>query len=412
MDRETATPVAGTATISGIENYVARYRHKADVLKLIHSNKAESARRWDVRHTLAIIVLGALITFFGFMGPDRIMESLHPAPVPSAAPSTGGADVPNRSQSDLTNKRLLDLGFNVAVLLLFVTSLLNLIYRWKEKQTEHFAGVVKLTQFINWLDEVTLLGTHPIDFARVKQIRTRYQRIVDALPPNDEKDYKRAKASQLNKTRLWGKTDSSQLQSQSTSASSDEADFEFVCSLIKSSPVLMHVLEKLHETDNTLWLSGGAVRNHVWSCLTGRTVPVDDFDIAYFDRVGSTAERDDALEAQLSQKLPSTLRVSVKNQARMHLVTGEPERDSFSEAIKNYPETASCVAVRLVGTSQLELLAPVGLDDLLDMLVRPTPYHAVNRDSYEKRKVTKNWKAQWPEIRFAEELGPPPASDP
>ena len=48
------------------------------------------------------------------------------------------------------------------------------------------------------------------------------------------------------------------------------------------------------------------------------------------------------------------------------------------------------------------LLAPFGLDDLLGLVMRPTP-HASNRPdrlaAYRRRVETKNWLALWPKVR-------------
>src|SRR5471030_2598218 len=162
--------------------------------------------------------------------------------------------------------------------------------------------------------------------------------------------------------------------------------------MIASSSTLMTVLHALRATNRLLWLGGGAVRNHVWDRLTNRTTPHDDFDVVYFNATD--------IEPALSLLLPRDLKISVKNQARMHLITGEPVTASLNDAIANWPETATAVAIRLGDTGRMELIAPYGLGDLLDMVVRPSPYHAAHPASFRRRLLAKQWRGHWPELRL------------
>jgi len=170
--------------------------------------------------------------------------------------------------------------------------------------------------------------------------------------------------------------------------------------MIASSSTLMTVLHALRATNRLLWLGGGAVRNHVWDRLTNRTTPHDDFDVVYFNATDIDPASDAAIEAALSLLLPRDLKISVKNQARMHLITGEPVTASLNDAIANWPETATAVAIRLGDTGRMELIAPYGLGDLLDMVVRPSPYHAAHPASFRRRLLAKQWRGHWPELRL------------
>ncbi|KWA86087.1 hypothetical protein WL29_11985 [Burkholderia ubonensis] len=368
---------------------------------------AASNRKWDFRYTLLTILLGAVIAFLGFMGPDKIMAALYirevaagvkaDAPASSAkqlaqSQTSAGAEVEGRHDGDgaaAQEKLRWDFWLNAAVEALFVISILNLIYRWKEDSTAHFQGVVRLTQYINWLDELTFLGTVDHDVALVKDIRSRYQGIVEMLPPNDDKDYKRAKET------LGERPDTNETRKDAR----DEPSLKhtLVLDAAQSSPVILTVLRAMEATDPRLWLGGGVIRNCVWDELTGRSTMIDDFDIVYFDASNIDPAKDKEIEQAIQDKLVSSLRVSVKNQARMHLVTGEPPRLSLEDAIANWPETATAIAVqRKLG--QLVLMAPVGLDDLLNLIVRPTSYHASHPESFDRRKGLKAWTAHWPEL--------------
>ena len=101
------------------------------------------------------------------------------------------------------------------------------------------------------------------------------------------------------------------------------------------------------------------------------------------------------IEARLQEILPRTP-WSVKNQARMHLANGDqPYCDTF-DAMRHWLETPTCVAVRLHGSDTLELAAPYGIDDLLDMVLRPTPAGRRRNQSYGERIFNKNWLNKWP----------------
>lgn len=395
-----------------IQKYIEKYRNKATVVRQIHSNIAESKRKWDIRHTLATIVLGAIITFTGFMGADRIFDTLFSNDLPYKTEGTFPAyftqsqdnihEVNGERKEHLTiiknssnyRKKIFDLVFNGAVLMLFITSVLNLIYRWKEDHTVHFQGVVRLTTYINWLDELKLVGVATADINLLKKIRGRYQAIIEALPPNDERDFLKAKRS------LFEKEKSSSPSKNSTPiaiAASDETDI--VKDFIRKSPLLMLVLHALKNTqENELWLAGGAIRNHVWDQLTGRVTPHDDFDVVYFSTKNLEPIADQKIQQQISAALPSILKISVKNQARMHLLNGEPMTNSFEEAIAQWPETATAIAVRLINDGDLEIFAPYGVTDLQNMEVRPTPYHNTFPTSYNTRTTTKGWSTSWPEL--------------
>lgn len=50
---------------------------------------------------------------------------------------------------------------------------------------------------------------------------------------------------------------------------------------------------------------------------------------------------------------------------------------------------------------ELELLAPLGLADLLRLVVRPTPHAGAHRlSAYRERIARKNWRATWPRLRI------------
>jgi len=161
---------------------------------------------------------------------------------------------------------------------------------------------------------------------------------------------------------------------------------------------LLALVESLGLPDS--WIGAGFVRNRIWDAQSRivRSDAPDDVDVVYFDRIAMVPERDAAIEAQLSAHDPS-IRWSVKNQARMHLRNGDsPYADSL-DAIRHWPETATAVAARSIG-GRIEVIAPFGVDDLVNLVVRPTPAFTEKLDIYRGRVQQKGWQARWPRLTF------------
>jgi hypothetical protein len=57
----------------------------------------------------------------------------------------------------------------------------------------------------------------------------------------------------------------------------------------------------------------------------------------------------------------------------MHLRNNHPKYSNTENAISYWPETATAIAVRLNSKNIVEILAPYGLNDLFNLIVKPTP---------------------------------------
>nr|WP_255616607.1 nucleotidyltransferase family protein [Microvirga puerhi] len=162
---------------------------------------------------------------------------------------------------------------------------------------------------------------------------------------------------------------------------------------------LLFIVASLDLPDS--WIGAGFVRNAVWDALHGRPfdlASLDDVDVVFLDRTEIGAERDDALQAHLQRLCPDH-RWQVKNQARMHLRNGDaPYRDTAG-AIARWPETATAIAARLAG-DHVDIIAPHGIEDLLGLIVRPTPSFFGKMDVYRERLARKDWSTRWPKLTF------------
>jgi hypothetical protein len=144
------------------------------------------------------------------------------------------------------------------------------------------------------------------------------------------------------------------------------------------------------------------VRTAVWDRLHGyqAPTPVADIDLIFFDADDLSEQRERAVQARLSAEL-ARVPWDVKNQAAVHLwypkrfgLAVEP-LSSSADAVATWPETATCVALRLGGDDQLEVCAPLGLDDLLGLVHRRNP-RRVSVEEYERRLAAKRIAEHWP----------------
>ena len=190
---------------------------------------------------------------------------------------------------------------------------------------------------------------------------------------------------------------------QSSKARLTESTTFDIRTFVAAQPVMMTALaavERLALPD--CWVGAGFVRNPVWDALHGYpwSASYTDIDVVYFDPANIDPKYDDVIEAELAVAIPSAP-WSVKNQARMHLQNGDALYRDTADAVRHWPETCTAIAVRWAGF-RVELLAPFGVDDLLGMIVRPTPAFANKLDIYRARLVRKAWSKSWPLLRERE----------
>jgi uncharacterized protein len=176
--------------------------------------------------------------------------------------------------------------------------------------------------------------------------------------------------------------------------------------ILRANDWFMTVLAAARDCDPPDWLvGGGVIRSTVWDHLHGydRPTPLADVDVAFFDPHDLRPERDEAVQSQLLDRLPG-VPWQAKNQAAVHLWYEErfgyavSPLTSIEDAVGTWPETATCVAVRLLADDDLRVVAPFGLEDLLGQILRRNPRRA-SLELFRRRVQEKRIREKWPGVR-------------
>jgi hypothetical protein len=179
----------------------------------------------------------------------------------------------------------------------------------------------------------------------------------------------------------------------------------YVSSILRADPVRWHLLGVAAALDlPDCWIGAGFVRNTVWDRLHGRARSplTGDVDVIWYDPQRADAAHDREIEQAL-RALEPAVDWSVKNQARMHGRNGDAPYSSAVDAMRHWPETATAVAARRSGPERCEIAAPLGLDDLFDLVLRPTSrFVGEKRSIYEARIYSKSWLGRWPLLTRAQ----------
>ena len=176
-----------------------------------------------------------------------------------------------------------------------------------------------------------------------------------------------------------------------------------ILDLIAGDTWMMSVIRAAADLDLPDWVIGaGFVRSKVWDHLHGRTferADVSDIDLVYFDPRGN----DEAADRMLSKELHERTGVpwEIVNEAYAHAWNDSPPYTSTEDAISRWPETATAIGVTM-RDNILRLVAPYGVDDLVNMVVRPSPKFRGGMERVRERVVAKRWLEKWPKVRIIE----------
>ena len=175
---------------------------------------------------------------------------------------------------------------------------------------------------------------------------------------------------------------------------------EFI-TIIENDDWMLSILETVKSLNlPDSWIGAGFVRNKIWDYKHQRTrTSLNDIDVIFFDESNSSKEYELTLEEKLHTIMPS-VNWSVKNQVRMSARNVHTPYKNCYEAISYWPETATAIAVKLNSSNQIEFIAPYGLNDIFNLIVKPTPNFDLT--TYRNRIVGKKWKDAWDKLVIEE----------
>jgi uncharacterized protein len=177
----------------------------------------------------------------------------------------------------------------------------------------------------------------------------------------------------------------------------NEAD---IVKLIEEDCWMMNLLTAVKTLQlSDWWICAGFVRSKIWDTLHNfqTRTPLPDIDVIYFDPTNTNEAEEKNLENRLKSLMPE-IPWSVKNQARMHVLNNMPPYTSSVDGISKFPETVTALGVKLDEKNRLVLTAPWGIEDVVNLTVRPTPYYleAEKRMKiYKERVRKKKWGSIW-----------------
>jgi hypothetical protein len=175
-----------------------------------------------------------------------------------------------------------------------------------------------------------------------------------------------------------------------------------IADIIAQDPVGMKQLRAARALALPDWcIAAGFVRNRVWDHLHGISPPREppDIDVLYYDAADLSKEREAGYEKRLDGLLRGPL-WQVRNQARMHVPKDLPQHRDTADSMIYWLETVTAVGVRLEADDGLTVIAPLGIDDLVNLRCQPTAFGRTRRHEYEARIAAKRWRTLWPKVRF------------
>lgn len=180
--------------------------------------------------------------------------------------------------------------------------------------------------------------------------------------------------------------------------------------LRKSNTIMtiLEVLEKYAQEDSTFkdyYLAAGCINQTILNDFHGYNLDygIEDYDIVYYED-DTSYEKEDQRIKNIQNKLIKIKDISldIKNQKRVPIWYYEKyhkkkkEYTSVEDAISSWTSTITCIGVRLE-EGKMIITSPYGLDDLINMIIRPVKKETSRINYYEKAK---KWQKKWPKLKI------------
>lgn len=171
------------------------------------------------------------------------------------------------------------------------------------------------------------------------------------------------------------------------------------------APLIREALLRARELDLPQWLIvSGALYNTLWNRLTERPLEhgLKDLDLVYFDAGDLSYDAEDRVIRRAEAVFRDfPIPVEIRNQARVHLWFEQrfgqpyPPLPSAAAALERFASTTHALGLRLDAGGRPVLSAPFGLQNALNLKLRPNRL-LDNRATYYGKAA----RAQklWPEL--------------
>lgn len=179
-----------------------------------------------------------------------------------------------------------------------------------------------------------------------------------------------------------------------------------LCSILNESPVIMEILKLVPYLELPDWyLGSGAIAQTVWNYYHDfePTRGIKDYDLVYFDPDTSYEAEDVFIKKGEELFKNIKVPVEIRNQARVHLWYKnhfgsdiEPY-PSVESAIDTWPTTSTAIGIKKDISGQLSIYTPFGVNDLLDLTIRPNKKQ-ITEEIYLKK--VNRWKEIWPKLKI------------
>ncbi|MBX4198582.1 nucleotidyltransferase family protein [Candidatus Parcubacteria bacterium] len=172
-----------------------------------------------------------------------------------------------------------------------------------------------------------------------------------------------------------------------------------IITIIEKDEWMMDVLKIAEELDLPDWIIGaGFLRNKVWDYLhnypeLNRT----DVDLVYFEPNGNDYEADKKLSERVRTK--TSIDFEIVNQVYTHTWRKMLPNTSTEQSMSTWSDTATCVGVT-IKYGKIKLIAPLGIEDLVNFIVRPNPTITNDIENFKRRVKEKDWLKKWPKLKL------------
>lgn len=174
-----------------------------------------------------------------------------------------------------------------------------------------------------------------------------------------------------------------------------------ILKIIEDDKWMMKIITFASSLNLPDWMIGaGFVRNKVWDYLHGyekEKVETGDIDLIYFDQINIDKLKDIELSKKVSRQ--TGVEWEIVNQAYTHKWHNRGPYKNTEEALADWVEIPTCVAVSLSQNGELRLHVPYGIEDLVNLVVKKNP-NCSDSKSYKDRVTSKQWQKKWPRLKI------------